>query len=329
MGPWSARSRGQQCVHRCKGVRPGVRLENRSGEPVRSPKNTSGKIVSTLLRRPRNNWNCFRTIILLIISVFTEQLHICEECDSFHDRTGRPFVEGQSNQFFVPSVMKKNVPLNDDLAQEEDLLQRNMERIEKWSQQDRVSKFCTDAGFLSTVGVGQYFMTKDTEELSQFIDSVACREYTLPRDEIIWTIKLDSREHPDWTRIVKYGVEIRFESMNKEWVRISHGLNKLVTNLNDKEQETSEMQFEDYALRLNASVFASGSKSQSKTTKTYFCQLIHKTIPIGERIWTDIEPQDYSLTDCCVEETDQSSSSWESTSRRRWSDWTLEIKRLS
>ena len=44
-------------------------------------------------------------------------------------------------------------------------------------------KFCTDAGFLTTVEVGQYFMTKDTEEFSQFTDSVACREYTLPRDE--------------------------------------------------------------------------------------------------------------------------------------------------
>ena len=33
-------------------------------------------------------------------------------------------------------------------------------------------------------------------------------------------------------------------SMNKDnshsWVRISHGLNKLVTNLNNKDQETSE-----------------------------------------------------------------------------------------
>ena len=40
-----------------------------------------------------------------------------------------------------------------------------------------------DAGFLTTVEIGQYFMTKDTEEFSQFTDSVACREYTLPSDE--------------------------------------------------------------------------------------------------------------------------------------------------
>ena len=55
-----------------------------------------------------------------------------------------------------------------------------MDRI---SQQNRVIKICTDAGFLTTVDVGQHFMTKDTEEFSQFTESVACREYILPRDE--------------------------------------------------------------------------------------------------------------------------------------------------
>ena len=36
-------------------------------------------------------------------------------------------------------------------------------------------------------------MTKDTEEFSQFADSVACREYTLRRDE-------DSSEPKGWIR---------------------------------------------------------------------------------------------------------------------------------
>ena len=71
----------------------------------------------------------------------------------------------------------------DPAQQEEDLLQRYKERIEKLSQQDRVRKFCTDAGFLTTIDVGQHFMTKDTEDFSQFTDSMAWREYTLPRDE--------------------------------------------------------------------------------------------------------------------------------------------------
>ena len=36
--------------------------------------------------------------------------------------------------------------------------------------------------FLSVVEIGQYFMTKDTGDLTQF-HAVACREYTLPREE--------------------------------------------------------------------------------------------------------------------------------------------------
>ena len=40
-----------------------------------------------------------------------------------------------------------------------------------------------EAGFPTVVEVGQYFMTKDSAEFSQFTDAVACREYTLPIDE--------------------------------------------------------------------------------------------------------------------------------------------------
>ena len=92
-------------------------------------------------------------------------------------------------------------------------------------------------------------MTEGTAEFSQFADEVACREYILPRDE-------DTSEPKGWirgnTKIVpglevatcclqgKYGVEIRIKPVNKDnshlWVRIPHGLNKLVTNLNNNEQ---------------------------------------------------------------------------------------------
>ena len=108
---------------------------------------------------------------------------MCEEYESYHDRTGGPVVRGQSSSSFVPSVIKTNMLLNDDdPAHRELLLQRYGERIEKLSQQDTLSKFCTDAGLLTVVEVGQYFMTKDTADLSQF-RVAACREYTLPRDE--------------------------------------------------------------------------------------------------------------------------------------------------
>ena len=162
---------------------------------------------------------------------------MCEEYESFHERTWKPVVGGQSTSSFVPNVINTNVPLNnDDPTHKELLLQRYGERVEKLSQQDRLSKFCMDAGFLNVVEIGQYFMTKDTAEFSQFTDAVACREYTLPRDE-------ETSEPKGWIRgntqigpvldvttcclQGKYGVEIRILSMNKDnslsWVRISHG----------------------------------------------------------------------------------------------------------
>ena len=56
---------------------------------------------------------------------------------------------GQSISSFVPIVIKTNVPLNDDdPAHKEFLLQRYGERIDKLSQQYRLSTFCMDAGIL-------------------------------------------------------------------------------------------------------------------------------------------------------------------------------------
>ena len=256
------------------------------------------------------NKTVFRTITSVNqLSLYGAVAEMCEEYDSYHDRTDGPVVRGQSISSFVPSVIKTNMPLNDDdSTHKEFLLQRYRERIEKLSQQVRLSKFCTDAGFLTTVEVGQYFMTKDTEEFSQFTDSVACREYTLPRDE-------DSSEPKGWiegnTKIGpvlevaacclqgKYGVEIRIKSVHKDnshsWVRTSHGLNKLVTNLynkdqDDNEQETSDMQSEEYALKLNAGDFASRSKAKAKPQRRDSASSYTRTLLIGERTGTDVEP---------------------------------------
>ena len=262
-------------------------------------------MIDTFLRWWGNDWNCFfRTIISLYhLSISGAVSDLCEEYEPYQDRTGRPVVAEQSDPWFVPSVMKTHILLTDDHAQqEEDLLQRYHERIEKLSQQDRVSKFCTDAGFLTSVEVGQYFMTQHTEEFSQFTDSVAFRECTLPRDENLSALK-------DWIPEIskigpilevticclqgKYGVEIRIESMNKvhshSWVRISHGLNWLVTNLNNKEdddneRETSEMQFEDCALKSNARAFASRSKAKAKPQRRISASSSTNTIPSGKEL---------------------------------------------
>ena len=101
----------------------------------------------------------------------------------------------------------------------------------------------------------------------------------------------------------KYGVEIRIASVNKDnshsWVRISHGPNKLVTDLSNKEyddneQETSEMKFEEFALKTNVLAFASRSEAEAKPRRRTSASSSTRTVPFCERTWTDVEPGTYS-----------------------------------
>ena len=113
------------------------------------------------------------------LSLYGAVANMCEEYESLHDRSGQPdVVMGQS---IVLSEIKAEGSLeNDDPAYHNFLLQRYEERIKLLSQENKVSKFCMDAGFIHVVEIGQCFMTKDTEE--QFF-ARACREYTLPRSD--------------------------------------------------------------------------------------------------------------------------------------------------
>ena len=93
------------------------------------------------------------------LSIYGAVANMCEKCESLHDRSGHSDkVMGQS----IVLGEIKTVPLeNDDPAYQNFPLQRYEERIQSLSQIDRMSKFCMDAGFISVVEVGQYFMTKD------------------------------------------------------------------------------------------------------------------------------------------------------------------------
>ena len=141
-----------------------------------------------------------------------------------------------------------------------------------------------------------------------FAESVACREYTLPRDEKSsdpnGCIRGNTKIGPVLEVTTSYlqgncGVEFRIEFVNKDnshsWLRISHGLNKLVTDLIDKEydddeQETSEMKSEEFALKTNVLAFASRSKAKAKPRRLTSAYSSTRTVPILERSWTDIEP---------------------------------------
>ena len=134
----------------------------------------------------------------------------------------------------------------------------------------------------------------------------------------------------------EYGVEIRIKSTNKDdshsWVRISHGLNKLVTIVSNKdqydnnEQEAFEMQFEEYALKLNASAFPSRSKAKAKPQRSDSASSSTRTKPIGRRTWTDVEQKEFSLSDYPVSKNLRTLLRHGSLPREKWSDRVLENK---
>ena len=89
------------------------------------------------------------------------------------------------------------------------------------------------------------------------------------------------------------------QNNSHSWVRTSHGLNKLVKDLrnnkdDDNEQETSEMQFEDFALKTNVFAFASRSKAKAKPRRRTSACSSTRTVLVCERSWTDIEPENFS-----------------------------------
>ena len=152
-----------------------------------------------------------------------------------------------------------------------------------------------------------------------FHDERHCRSLTIScsglswlhsskRRTIITTKRTDPREHQNWSvlevgtsYLSKYGAEIRIWSSNRDnthsWVRISHGSNKFVMNLNSNETEIPEDQLEEYTLKLNAKDFACLSKAKAKPQRRQPAGSSPRTVPIGIGNWMDTEPEKYSFSD--------------------------------
>ena len=133
------------------------------------------------------------------LSIYWAVSDSCEEYGTCQTSKERPVLAEQSDPLFAPASLLMTTPAPPtEVPAQENSLQKYKERVEKLPQQDRLIKMCSDAGFLTTVEVGQYFMTKDAAEFSQFTEPVTCCEYILPRDEkssdpkgwIRWNTKL-------------------------------------------------------------------------------------------------------------------------------------------
>ena len=250
------------------------------------------------------------TIFRIILSVNKLSIYgavaaICEEFENHQDGSGEPeILMGQS---IVLGEIKAEVPLqNENPLNHQILWQQYIERIESLSPESKVSRFCMEAGFMRIVEVGQYFMTKDIGDLRHF-RSVACREYTLPRDDPAsqpkgW-IQGNMRIGPvlevtTSSQNFKYGIEARIWSVHQHnsqsWVRISNGTIKYVIDSNHNNTEILVDPHEDQEPQTSIKVIAARSKAKAKPQQREPVDT-PTIIPMHERRWIDIEPSEQTL----------------------------------
>ena len=210
------------------------------------------------------------------------------------DRGELEILMGRS---IVLNEIKAEVPLQN----ENSMRQQYIERIESPSPEGKVSRFCKEAGFMRIVEVGQNFITKHTGDLRQF-RSVACREYTLPRDD-------PASQPKGWiqgnmriglvlevtTRFQYDGIEIRIWSVGQDnsqsWVRISYGTNKHVIYSNHHYKEILADPHEDQRSQTSVKVIAARSKAKAKPQKREPVDT-PSIVPMHERKQIYIEPSD-------------------------------------
>ena len=93
------------------------------------------------------------------LSVYGAVAAICDEYESHQDGTGQPVIlVGQSIVF---GEIKAEVPVHDEEPRDDQIiLQQYVQQVESLSPENKLSKFCKEAGFMRVVEVGQYFVTK-------------------------------------------------------------------------------------------------------------------------------------------------------------------------
>ena len=137
---------------------------------------------------------------------------------------------------------------------------------------------------------------------------MACREYTLPRDDPDsqpkgW-IQGNMRIGPvlgvtTSFQYDKHGIEIRIwpvgQDNSRSWVRISYGTNKYVIDSNHNNTEVPADPHEEQTSQTNVKVIPARSKAKAKPQPREPVDTT-PTIPMDERKWMDIEPSAPSLT---------------------------------
>ena len=210
------------------------------------------------------------------LSVYGAVAAICDEYESHQDSTGQPVtLVGQS---VVLGEIKAEVLVHDEEPRDDQIiLQQDVQQVKSLSPENRLSKFCKEAGFMRVVEVGQYFVTRNAGEFQQ---TLVCREYTLPLDDrasqpngwIRGTMRIGLvLEVTTNFQHFKYGIEIRIESVNKDnvhsWVRICYGTVKYVNDYIKHDTENFADPHEEEDVPTSSGVVVARSKASKTSTE--------------------------------------------------------------
>ena len=257
-----------------------------------------GKVSIHFSAEPETIDTIYRIILSVNqLSVYGAVAAICEEFVGQPDNTGQPVVlEGQS---IVLGEVEAEAPAQEEPQNSNVALQKYFQQVRQLSPEDKLGKFCKEAGFMSVVEVGQYFVTRNASEF--LLKTVACREYTLPRDD-------PASEAKGWiqgnTRIgpilevtttfqhFKFGVEVRIPSVKEDnsqsWVRISFGTIRYVNHYVKHNTHNFASSYEEKAEPASSEVIAARSKAKAKPQPRESSATT--TMSLSERVWIDIVP---------------------------------------
>ena len=167
------------------------------------------------------------------LSVYGAVAAICDEYEGHQESTGDPVIlEGQS---IVLGEIKAEVPVMMKIPETTKSFGSNTFNNLNRFHQNKLSKFCQEAGFMRVVEVGQYFGQETLVNLSNFkqwlVANTPFHETTKLLNQKGW-IRGNTRIGPVLEvttsfQHFKYGIEVRIESVNKDnshsWVRFSYG----------------------------------------------------------------------------------------------------------
>ena len=233
--------------------------------------------------------------LILRTLVSVNQLSIYGAVEDYARNSRNQNVGEICESLVIPTEITDATSQSTSLAQG-DLLQEYGRNFTELLDDQKLSKLCSDAGFLQEIGKGHIFIT--IEEGSEVMQT-ACWEYTQPRDLKTFRPRgwirssmkigpvLDVKLYPHEGR---YCIDIVIESLFKDqtvsWVRIVNGINKYVT------ETSEEISIENVQLSMSTGRLV--AKAEPRLGPVV--NLSTNYVPVNERIWIDInsKPFDHS-----------------------------------